>query len=623
MANSGDSDFSTTNYSWSYRLSGNSPGQSQYETLWIWEPSEVYPVSDAEYLLKNKRTRAEAIIRRDVLNALQWCRQFRTLDAHTQAICGAMPGLANQRGNVRQVLGTLAQRGILRSADDLAESLKHSAVPATLAPLGKVFIRTCERPELLKRLLDSLIANETQFGNKYHYILIDDSATTLGREQNAALVAGLGEAGVLRVEYYGSAQQQRFLEQLLEVFPDYQESLQWLLMGSGQNPGQTYGRSWNHALLLGAGQRFLLLDDDAVCQAFKPQRASQPGIEISTREEQVYFYENRETLLTSIEPAELDPLERHAVVLGMSLAEVAQSGLTKSIDVHSLRHLTTEWLLRLQATSPVMLTGNSLFGDPGTSSNHWLFLLQGESFAQFVDREDTYRRYCTDRLLWKGYPSLHLDPGKALMTTTLTGFDNRTLLPPAFPEGRGEDHLFGEALRYLYPTLLHLDFSWGLPHTPEPQRRWDTNTALKNALSPDILSFMADFAGQAYSRCFASTPEDRLASLAVLYGDLGSANDKVLEGVIQEHRFGARADLVRRLNTALHTFHDAPSYWREDLQSIIRANLSNSEGTTRPFASTETIRESLDRYASALTAWPELWNYCQGNNFNLQEGTFS
>jgi len=621
MANSGDGDFSTTNYSWSYRLSGNSPGQSQYEPLWIWEPSEVYPVSDAEYLLKNKRTRAETIIRKDVLSALQWCRQFRTLDAHTQAICGAMPGLANQRNNVRQVLGTLAQRGILRSADDLVESLKYSALPATLAPLEKVIIRTCERPELLKRLLDSLIANETQFNNRYHYILIDDSMTAFAREQNAALVAGLSETDALCVEYYGSAQQQRFLEQLLEVFPDYQESLQWLLMGSGKNPGQTYGRSWNHALLLSAGQRFLLLDDDAVCQAYQPQRASQPGIEISTRQEQVYFYESREALLTSIQPAEFDPLERHAVVLGMPLTGVAQSGFTKPIDVESLQHLTTEQLLAFQATSPAMLTGNSLFGDPGTGSMHWLFELEGESLAQFVKSEADYRRYCQERHLWKGFSELHASPDKALMTTTLTGIDNRHLLPPTVPERRGEDQLFGEVLKYLYPASLSVYFPWGLLHLPEPQRQWDS-AALQRPLRPNVLSLMADLARPAAIRCLSSTPQLRLASLAALYTDLAGADATVLRNTIEEHWLADRTDFIRSLNKALQTFSKAPEYWREDVQRIIRANLSDNEMATRSLAAVETASAFLAQYASALTAWPDVWNYCQDHDFNLQEGAF-
>jgi hypothetical protein len=336
----------------------------------------------------------------------------------------------------------------------------------------------------------------------------------------------------------------------------------------------------------------------------------------------VYFYENREALLTSAEPAELDPLERHAAVLGMHLAGVAQGGLTKPIDVHSLQYLTTEWLLRLQATSPVILTGNSLFGDPGTGSMHWLFELEGESFAQFVDSEAAYRKHCQERHLWKGFSGLHVAPDKALMTTTLTGVDNRHLLPPTVPERRGEDQFFGEALRYLYPSSLFVYFPWGLLHLPEPQRQWDI-AALQKPLRPNVLSLMADLARPAAARCLASAPQNRLAALAALYADLADADATVLRNTIEEHWLADRTDFIRSLNKALQVFPKAPEYWREDIQRIIRTNLSDNEIATRSLAAVEVVHDSLNRYAKALTVWPDVWNHCQGNYLNLQKNALS
>lgn len=605
------------NYTWSYSF--RPPSQDQREALWIWEDAHVYPLSDTDCLLRNKRTRAEAVIRLDVLNALQLCRQFRTLDAHVQAICTAIPALAQQQANVRQVLETLARQGILRSTDDLLKELQAPTDSSAMAPVEPLFIRTCNRPELLERLLPSLVANENRFANSYRYIVLDDSTQEVHREKNAVLIAAYTDR--LRVQYCGIPGQRRLMARLTEALPRQAESLRWLLVGSGQNPGKTYGRGWNHALLLGAGCRLLMMDDDALCQAYKPPR-TQAGIEISMRDEQAWFYENRDAVLEGTEPAEVDPLAQHAGVLGLTLSQVIRHCPDGPLSAQSLQHLTPEALTALDASSPILMTGNSVFGDPGTGSNHWLFLnLEGEWRRQFVHSELEYRQNCVERHLWKGYASLHLAPDKSLMTTTLTGFDNRRLLPPTTPELAGEDGLFGAALKYLYPASLDLQFPWGLPHLPEPPRNWG-QTAFEKPLSPPVVNLMEDLAGSARSRCVARLPEQRLKSLASLYEDLAQAEDRVIEETIQEYGLAARASVVRRLNRALQTFKEAPDYWRVDVQRIIRANSRITASGEKPDADRQTLattRDMLGHYATALRSWPAIWNYCQQNQAELLE----
>jgi len=608
MANSGRNDFSD---GYTYTFAGGSADQNPNETLWILENAGVFPLSASECLLRNRRNQAQVVVKRDVFEVLQLCRQFRTLSAHAQTICQTVPGLTQQQQSVRQVLATLAQQGFFRSADSLITELQTPVTSTEPAPLEKVFIRTCNRPASLRRLLDSLAANEAEFGNRYRYIVVDDSSSTDARQDNAAAVTACAAAG-LGVGYYGTAEQQQLTSQLLETFSSQRDSLRWLLSGDSTAAGQSYGRSWNHALLLGAGQRIVIMDDDTVCKAYHSPYA-RPGLALSERHEEVFFYPDWETLMTTVEPAALDPLAQYARVLGLPLGAALRTTST-ALDVAAVQDLTAESLSCLNAAAPILVTTASLFGDPGTRSMFWLYHLDGAARRQFIASDAAYRVNTTGRHLWKGYGSVRLVPDRVFMTNCLTGLDNSRLLPPTIPQWRGEDALFGSVLKYLYPQSLYWNYAWGILHQPEPPRRWD-KTTLDTPLSLNALDFIADLVRTTAVRCQAKEPRQRLATLAAACVDLAYADEPVLRAAIEEHSLAARADLLRRLNEVQQDFQEAPAYWRADVQRILQANARLSEPVA--VESVRAVRHALQHYARALKLWPAAWNYCQTQRLGL------
>ena len=76
---------------------------------------------------------------------------------------------AGQRDNVRRVLENLGARGLLVSDGDFLQRIATSTAQAP-APARAVFIRACDRPAQLERLLKSLADYERRFGTTRRYV---------------------------------------------------------------------------------------------------------------------------------------------------------------------------------------------------------------------------------------------------------------------------------------------------------------------------------------------------------------------------------------------------------------------------------------------------------------------
>src|SRR5690606_21468996 len=136
----------------------------------------VASLSNNECVFQVKRSAETHVMTYQVLQAMDQCREFRTLDEHAARIMTTLPALGAQREGVRRVLDNLVERELLVGDGAWLQRLV-SAPARESAPLRAVFIRACDRPDQLERLLGSLTDYERQFQANRHYVLIDDSMT--------------------------------------------------------------------------------------------------------------------------------------------------------------------------------------------------------------------------------------------------------------------------------------------------------------------------------------------------------------------------------------------------------------------------------------------------------------
>jgi hypothetical protein len=130
-------------------------------------------------------------------------------------------------------------------------------------------ITTCDRPQPLQRLLQGLPASAGA-GPRIRYLVIDDSRRTDNRRRNQEIVAACAAEGRCAIRYLGIAEQQRFIEGLVDVLPQREAAIRFLLEAVPDGTLVSHGRTRNLALLFTVGKPLLFLDDDILPQSFAP-----------------------------------------------------------------------------------------------------------------------------------------------------------------------------------------------------------------------------------------------------------------------------------------------------------------------------------------------------------------
>jgi hypothetical protein len=602
------------NYQINYGGSTATPAQPRIDPnapLYASEDGVVASLSNSECIFQVKRSGEPHVMTFQVLQALDQSREFRTLDEHVARIMATIPGLASQREGVVRVLESLVGRGLLVS-DSAFLTRVATAAAHEPEPLRAVFIRACDRPDQLAHLLNSLADYERRFRTNRHYVLLDDSASREAANRHRDLLREFARATGCKLTYIGTAERDRLIEKFARAVPQSAPILPYLLAGANDRQRFGGGRSWNLALLLSAGARAVLLDDDHRLPLRRPEDVRtgldpNPSAAAFTQ-----FYRNIENALGAGEEVEEDPIELHLGAVGRPLGALT-SGQRYAIESSALRGLTLSRLDHLHGDAPILATHHGAYGSSRTESGLWLYHLSAEDRAEFAQDRDSYLRNVEAGSIWYGYRQ-----ARATGAATFSPFalDNSVLLPCTNPLGRGEDALFSRVTELLHSGALTLELPVAIGHVQETQRKRSLHTL--GVHTPRFNYFIGDFVRRQLPEFNAEDPARRLGLLAAHLRDIGGASDKGCLRQLQEYLAYTRADVIERLQNQYDGAQDAPIYWQADIRTIIAANgrALISKGAPRLGDWPENIdeagcarllREETAQLAAAYEAWPALW----------------
>ena len=371
-------------------------------------------------------------------------------------------------------------------------------------------IRTCDRPAYLQRLLRSLSRRNAEIA--VCVLVFDDSRHESSQLRNRQIVYTARRRFGFEVQYLGTAWQQEFMSNCVRLVPEAAASIQWLL---APRPAGffTGGRLFNLVILALAGHRFTLFDDD-----FLLDRARHLGnghtrkVTWSNGPAQLArAYSSIGECRDAGVELDADPVETHLGYLGRRLQDCLRPATRMSaplLDATLSGPIPQE--LRLDEDSIILTTVNGQYGVPiAPGYFHAFYQPEGESRIAWEDPVQ-YRLLRRGKAVWNVTSSMVIS-GKA--ASTPSGVDNRHLMPPVNPYGRGEDTLFGAMLKFLHPNAAQLYLPWGLEHSRQaaPWRhrtfnRWTTiSLASRFRKRTEQLTTPTD--GH-------HTPEGRLQSLA-------------------------------------------------------------------------------------------------------------
>lgn len=606
-------------YSIDYGTVGVVPAQPRSDAnapLYASEDGVVASLSNNECVFQVRRSGETHVMTFQVLQALDQSREFRTLDEHVARILATIPGLQAQRESVARVLESLVARGLLVSDADF---LKRTATaPAReVEPPRAVFIRACDRPDQLGRLLASLADYERRFRANRHYVLLDDSssrdAANRHRDQLREFARGTG----CKLSYIGASESARLVERIARAVPQAAAALPSLLSRSAAVDGRFGGgRAWNAALLLSAGARLALLDDDQLLPLRRPDGVRDGLNPDPSAAAFTQFYRNLDNALGAGDGYDEDPFDLHLGVAGHALGALGGDP-RYAIERTALRGLALSRLDHLDGGAPILATQHGNYGSSRTESGIWLYQLSPAERAEFVSDRDSYMRNIEIGSIWHGQRQ-----ARATTSATFTPFalDNSVMLPCTNPHGRGEDALFSRVLSLCHPGALMLELPVAIGHVQEAQRKRSPHTLA--AHTPRFNYFIADFVQRQLPEFNAEAPADRLGLLAAHLRDVAAGSPQRRVRQLGEYLAYVRADLVERLQQQYEAAQDAPVYWKADVRTIIETNGRALVAKTPPRLGdwsesidadgcAERLRDEASALAAAYEAWPALWSYAR------------
>jgi hypothetical protein len=528
----------------------------------------AFPLGTDECVFRPRGGGEPHVMTLDVLSALDATRAFRTLDEHAREVANRLPQLAGRTEAVRPVLENLAARGLLAGDAEFLGRFDTAATGKSAADFRAIVIRTCDRPARLAALLETLASNETRHRGGHRVVVIDDSLEAGNVSRNAELIRA--HAGQARIDarHVTPASWERLLDRCRRAVPEAKPALEELLArDAGGQPRIGGGKTFNLALLLSAGARFAVFDDDFLLPLRRhagtdahlrldPERAPTSTIHSAL-----------DAALADGEAFDGDPIAAHLAWCGHALGELLARAPEMRPMRADLRGLALSRLGGLSASTRILATVNGHRGHSGSAGRDWLFLLGAAERAGFTrDREHYLATLARPHVVFSD------DAFVIARRSVFTPFmvDAGAVLAPTLATGRNEDCLFGALNQALWPasrvlrtpyTIGHRQEAAGLPKAPR--------VVAEQAALPD---FVADWLTQRGVEVRGADPERRLARIADLLEDLVDAPASTRVDLLAEYLAMRRADLVRRLQEAFAAAPDAPVYWQADVRERIEAN---------------------------------------------------
>jgi len=520
------------------------------------------------------------------------------------AACDRFAPLADHADRVRLALGLSADAAgeRVRAWLECGVGIEARAWLAGAAQSGPgplpdplLVVRAYERPQGLRRLLDSLAADARRHGARHRCLVVDDTTDPAAAQRTIAVLAACAAQATAELRLLGPAQRGAAIEWLLDAVPTAAHEALRPMLDPDHPSAHTGSRTWNWAVLAAAGTSLSILDDDVL---FPLRHAPEAGSTLQvwdSNEPDTRFYDEPEGWRAEAALDE-DPYRWLGRWLGCSAGRLMSSA---GFDPALLQGRRPAELAALR-DSTVAAAVPGLYG--GIAYDNSAYLAYSNRWSQASLWQDPFRR---GRLegdnLWHGYRAPRL---VSYATYTPLLLDARELLPFAGTWGRVDDTYFLMLLRAIAGPLWFVHLPVALGHVDlAPRQR------LAQALAPlriDTNAFMADLFLRWSADAVEGSRGDRLQAIGARCAALATEPDRVLAARVCEFRDGLRGRLVGHLDAALQRHPSADPAWREIAGAIAAANRGSAAPGIDALALAQ-HRAALDQAAAVAPCWPALW----------------
>ena len=473
-------------------------------------------------------------------------------------------------------------------------------------PISTIGVTTADRPQLLERCLWSLTRQLSAHRTRARLIVVDASKNSRNESLGRATVSSIRRATDHAISFIGR-KEKLGLRQALRAFCD--DSLLELAF----QPGASGNR--NIILLLSSGEHVLFVDDDVVCDVWRPRsfrRAIALGGHIEQRS--IAFYARRENVCEGLVPARVSLLDAHETVLGRTVRSLITS---QSLAVDTQRacgHLRKA--ARGLQPARVRLTFTGIAGDAGVTYPDRLLFSTGTWKAVLAGSRKSFDTAFKSREVCKVGNRYIVMHEFACMTGCL-GFSNTSIAPPFLPVGRNEDGLFGATVSAIDLEVVACHLPYAVVHASARSPRL-SGRRFPSAMETRFADLLISLIRSWVPGIRANDSRRRLIRVGEWLQHLAMLRKPDFVGVTSLATLRARQMELTLIESALADRDAYPTYWQRDLRSYQTMLLKNA-GKARfqlplEFHDARTIgagydelREFVRRAGELYVAWPTLW----------------
>ncbi|TVQ35080.1 MAG: hypothetical protein EA370_09705 [Wenzhouxiangella sp.] len=594
-------------FSFSIGMSGTSERSGKPAKRYIAQPFEAH-VAGKDALVMPLQGGPTTKVPLNQGRLLSLCDRLRTLDQHCREAIRSWSLPANQASAVRQNLERLVDLGLLIDQATVASRITASRPGSAPAadPLNALCIRTCERPGQLENLLAQL-ARRADRQVTDMLIVLDDSRNPDNIEENAAIIDRTC-SGTMRTIHHLTRKRRRALtEYIARAAGCSRDELVSIIEGDPDDNMPSYGAGLNLALLLNAGRRFLMIDDDTDL-GVHAIGGEAPAIRLC--ENQAFrslFPDPRKSEPEQFPSLNVDPLQSHTEILGRHPDDLGH--LPGFEPDRFLGHVSPQMLQELSFTPRIRLTSNGTLGDVGTGSMAWLFVLPASDFKPLVASPESYRQLAYGRRMARCAPQLQIGSLQAFMTTTVSGIDNRELLLPTVARGRGEDMVLAASIRFLYPGALLASLPWMLGHRLDQPRRWE-EADLAKGITINPATYLAEKIRALSESELATDPFTRSRFLGASMANLAAMTPEALGMDLCRHIVKYRLGMAGMIAETMQAINP-PAWLQSDFETLLYRHSSLDDwDPDRVDTMARAIQRQAALLANGMEAWCKAWQWC-------------
>jgi len=589
---------------------GATPGPDRYRAL----DYTAYYAGDDFQLIDAPVTGVRQVLPAIAEPLLKACKQFRTLEAHAAAICQIAPFREVPPEAVHELLTGLVAADLLVSHRDLAARLARQAGehrPATITAIG---IPTGNRPDGLRRVVETTAEHLARHGRRVRYFVADDS----DEDRQAANLGNLHdliERFGIEVWYAGPREKAAFAERLAAHCAVPLQTVQ-VALGHPAGWPSAPGPNRNAFLLHGVGEALLTLDDDMVCRIARlPECDDGLALTSSGDPTQCWYYPSREATIQSSQFVDDDFLALHEAVLGKNVGRLAAEWPGDApLD---LDHLASHFLKnQVPDGGAVTYTMAGVLGDSGLKESLPFFFADGPTLDRLLGVEGGHRAAMASRQMARGVLRRTISDTEFCMGANI-GLDNRELLPPFQTAARNEDGIFSSLVRRCIPGSFIGFLPRTILHDPVVPReyaidRFEEHVGVMEASEalPLLIWSWPEPPGR-------STVRRRHISLGQHLIELGSLPPADFEERLREVWLTLFSSEATYIEHALKQYRPPqPESWPADLRRYLDALVARLEAdppiTVRerehesPGEARAALQAFLRDFGGLLCAWPDL-----------------